>query len=127
MRLNNEPHSFSLAPYQGKPAGPVCLTATERAAQLSQAGRAFEGFMLGELLKVMRNAEGESRGVIPVGRAERIFVNQQCEALGEALAQTEPLGLARMLVAQAGLPMESNPATMQSLRRPGGPHAPDTH
>lgn len=71
----------------------------EDAAQLRErhACRKFEGFLLGEMLKQMRNPDGLSGGLIPASRAERMFIGQQCEALGDLLAAQEPLGLARLL------------------------------
>ncbi len=69
----------------------------ESEGQLRQACQRFEGLLLAELLKLMRQTEATNRGLLPVSRAERIFINQQCEALGEALASVEPLGIARLL------------------------------
>jgi Rod binding domain-containing protein len=66
-------------------------------AKLAAACRSFEGFLVGEMLKTMRESTGAAQGVLPVSRAESIFLRQQCEALGEALAQRQPLGIARML------------------------------
>ena len=57
----------------------------------------FEGCLLGEMLKTMRDVEGESKGILPVSRGEKMFVRQQCEALGDVLAEQEPLGIARLL------------------------------
>jgi Rod binding domain-containing protein len=66
-------------------------------AKLTAACGSFEGFLVGEMLKIMRESVGAGQGVLPVSRAETIFVRQQCEALGEVLAQRQPLGIARML------------------------------
>jgi len=45
----------------------------------------------------MRQGNPLAEGILPAGSGERIFVGQQCEALGSALAAREPLGIARML------------------------------
>lgn len=65
--------------------------------RVREACRQFEGFWLGEMLKAMREAGGEREGLVPVSRAEKIFVRQQCETLGDILAEQEPLGIARLL------------------------------
>lgn len=98
MRLNSQQTSHNLVNTRRPPIKPLGAAADNKAddpaGRLSGACRQFEGFMLGELLKAMQPSEG---GFIPRGRAERVFMNQQCEALGEALAAREPLGLARLL------------------------------
>jgi Rod binding domain-containing protein len=66
-------------------------SAQERACQ------SFEAFMIGEMLKTMRGGGPSAQGVLPVSRAESIYQRQQCEALGEILAQRQPLGIARLL------------------------------
>lgn len=75
-------------------------------SDLSQACEAFEGLLIGEMLKAMRQSSAIAEGILPMGSGERIFMAQQCEALGSALAQREPLGIARLL--------------LQSLAEPSG-------
>lgn len=65
--------------------------------QQAAACQAFEGFLLGEMLKLMREDGPSGQGVLPVSRAESVFLRQQSEALGEVLAQRQPLGIARLL------------------------------
>jgi Rod binding domain-containing protein len=89
-----------------------------RQQRLRKACTDFEGMMLGELLKTMRQTEGDDSGILPTGRAERIFINQQCEALGDVLAQREPLGLGRMLYTAASANLAAS--TTQAGHSTGG-------
>lgn len=127
MRLDNETRQSLMLPLHRDTDPAARQTPEERAAQMAQAGRTFEGFMLGELLKTMRNAEGQDRGLFPASRAERIFINQQCEALGNALGEREPLGLARMLCRQIPGSSTADTAESETVRCEGGSHAQDTH
>ncbi len=127
MRLDNETRQSLMFPLRQETDPPARQTPEERAAQMAQAGRAFEGFMLGELLKTMRNAEGQDGGLFPPSRAERIFINQQCEALGNTLGEREPLGLARMLCRQIPGYSATQASEPQTVRCEGGSHAQDTH
>jgi Rod binding domain-containing protein len=128
MRLDNETRNLSMSPYRSQTSSAPESTPDSRAEQLTKASRGFEGFMLGELLKTMRNAEGADRGIIRTSRAERIFINQQCEVLGNLLAEGEPLGLGRLLSSQAAAaPPATEAPAMRSLHRKGGSHAADTH
>jgi Rod binding domain-containing protein len=70
--------------------------------KLQKASQSFEGFMIGELLKAMRATEQTSEGILPTSRAEKMFTNQQCEALATIIAAREPLGLARLLRSNVG-------------------------
>ena len=89
-------HNFANTGQQGiKLTPPVTDNKADQVgSRLHGACRQFEGFMLGELLKAMQPSDS---GFLRRGRAERMFINQQCEALGELLAAREPLGLARLL------------------------------
>lgn len=73
------------------------IDVAERQQRLNAACRGFEGVLLGEMLKAMQQAEKDPGGIIPTSRAERIFLQQQCEVLGDYLAQGEPLGVARLM------------------------------
>lgn len=88
------------------PASPTDRRNEARQSDLRQACQAFEGMLLGEMLKVMRNDSPMGEGILPTGTGERIFAAQQSEALGSTLARSEPLGIARML--------------LESLTRPAG-------
>jgi Rod binding domain-containing protein len=66
-------------------------------AELAAACRSFEAFMIGEMLKTMRGEGASERGILAASRGEKIFIQQQCEALGEVMAAREPLGIARLL------------------------------
>lgn len=65
-------------------------------AKLKAAGQAFEGFLLGEMIKIMQETVRSEQGLLPPNRAEQMFRRQQAEALGEALAAREPLEIARL-------------------------------
>jgi hypothetical protein len=73
---------------------------TARETRTRDACRKFEGFLLGEMLKTMRGADSDGKGVIPTSRGERIFIRQQCETLGDILGRSEPLGMRRLLVGE---------------------------
>ena len=88
--------------------------------RLRAACQSFEGFMTGELLKAMRQTEASGGGILPTGRAERIFIGQQCEALGEVLARREPLGLGRLLYTAAVASAQNTTQTRHSTG--GGSH-----
>jgi len=109
MRMTDKPTEFSLAQHQSRPSrslptaagADTKLSPAKAEERTGPACRKFEGFLLGELLKQMRDSETSGKGLVPVSRAEHIFVRQQCEILGDLLAEREPLGLARMLRSQA--------------------------
>ena len=61
------------------------------------ACRSFEAFMIAQMLRVMYEAGENAKGILPAGRAEKIFRSQQCDALGEVLASREPVGITRLL------------------------------
>lgn len=69
-----------------------------RNEDLRQACQAFEGMLLGEMLKAMRSSGTMGEGILPVGAGERVFTAQQSEALGAVLARREPLGITRVLL-----------------------------
>lgn len=73
-------------------------------ARTQAACQAFEGFLLGEMLKIMQETVSSQQGLLPQSRAEQMFRRQQAEALGEVLAAREPLGIARLL--RQSLPRE---------------------
>lgn len=98
MRLDDKPTENSLGKYQATRAIP--LETRGRAQDAGAVCRKFEGFLLGELFKQMREGEISGKGIIPVSRAESIFIRQQCETLGDLLAERGPLGLARLLGSQ---------------------------
>lgn len=56
----------------------------------------FEGLLVGELLRQMRGTPG-ARGLLPRGSGEKVFWNQYCQALGEDIARSTPLGIAEMI------------------------------
>lgn len=95
MRLADKPAGIPLT--QGRKEPPLTLDRKGSTKDPGAVCRKFEGFLLGELFKQMRNSETSGKGILPVSRAERIFIGQQCETLGDLLAQREPLGLARLL------------------------------
>lgn len=106
------PHALALPDLRTpKPLLPLrslgleALRQADSGEQLRQACQRFEGFLLAELLKLMRHTEVTHKGLLPVSRAERIFIHQQCEALGEALAPLEPLGIARLLYQALSAPL----------------------
>lgn len=113
MRLNDQPIRLPV-PGQ-KPATTIEATAAEQ--RTIDSCRKFEGFLLGEMLKTMRSAESESKGVIPVSRAERIFIGQQCEVLGDILGRTEPLAI-RALLASKTRPAPPAEGTISPLALP---------
>ena len=128
MRLTDKPTEIPLAKYQPKPplaldAGTAAKTKTSPssgAKDPSAVCRKFEGFLLGELLKQMREVETSGKGILPVSRAERIFIAQQCETLGDLLAEREPLGLARLLRPQMSEKQTAEAGSRPSLGRTGG-------
>jgi Rod binding domain-containing protein len=65
--------------------------------RLRAACQSFEGLLVGEMMKAMRQTSPAGEGVLAVGRGESIFAAQQCEALGSVLAERQPLGIAGML------------------------------
>lgn len=73
-------------------------------ARTQAACQAFEGFLLGEMMKIMQETVVSQQGLLPTSRAEQMFRRQQAEALGEILAAREPLGIARLL--RQSLPRE---------------------
>jgi len=95
MRLNDKPAGIPLTQCPTKTA--LALDPKASTKDPGAVCRKFEGFLLGELFKQMRGGESSGQGILPVSRAERIFQGQQCEVLGDLLAEREPLGLARLL------------------------------
>lgn len=63
----------------------------------TRACQAFEAFMIGEMMKSMRGDAVGGRGILPISRAESIYVRQQCETLGQVMAEREPLGIASLM------------------------------
>jgi len=91
---------------QVAPAPQIALKSTTSGADKAGAGRddalaracrSFEGLLIGEMLKTMGGGEGGTSGILPAGRGEVIFRRQQSEALGDAIAGSSPLGIARLL------------------------------
>lgn len=130
MRLKDPSQSLPLSRYL-QPPGQQSLKLTASSAdkkddptqlRLQAAGRSFEGFMLGEMLKEMRRSEDAAGGILKPSRAEKMFVEQQCEALGDLLAAREPLGLARLLRSTIG---STGGGTLEDRKQPGQPNQPD--
>ena len=67
MRLEQRPGNIPLSKRQS--GSTISLDAKGGPKDLGPACRKFEGFLLGELFKEMREAESSSRGIIPVSRA----------------------------------------------------------
>jgi Rod binding domain-containing protein len=126
MRLTDKPTENMLAQHQTKPA--LSLSAKTATKTTGSGGapdptavcRKFEGFLLGELFKQMRNGETRGQGIIPVSRAERIFIAQQCETLGDLMAEREPLGLARLLRPQMNDKQTADRGSRPNSSRTGG-------
>lgn len=118
MRIDERQSGILLGQQGSKLA--LAPDAKTKAPDLGPACRRFEGFLLGELFKQMREGETGGQGIIPVTRAESIFVRQQCEMLGDLMAQREPLGLARMLSTQAARKQNAALGLTPSATRTGG-------
>ncbi|MEI6501333.1 MAG: hypothetical protein WCP21_09960, partial [Armatimonadota bacterium] len=71
MRLEQRPGNIPLSKRQS--GSTISLDAKGGPKDLGPACRKFEGFLLGELFKEMREAESSSRGIIPVSRAEGVY------------------------------------------------------
>lgn len=129
MRLTNQNREPALAKSLHGPEGGALKLATTTAdkkedpSQLRErdACRSFEGFMLGELLKQMRQAEGSDGGILPRSRAEKMFANQQCEALADLLASREPLGLADLIRSSIG---STGGGSLEDRKHPNQPDKP---
>lgn len=118
MRLNDKPTGILLT--QGSKEPGFALDPKGSAKDPGAVCRKFEGFLLGELFKQMREGETNGRGILPVSRAERIFRAQQCEVLGDLLAEREPLGLARLLRPQMNEKQTSEQGSRPNSVRTGG-------
>ena len=69
--------------------------------QVWEACREFEGVLLGQMLRQMRGRLPE-RGVLPGGVAQEVFWDQYSAVVGQEVARSSPLGIARMLYEAVG-------------------------
>ncbi|HEY3396383.1 MAG TPA: rod-binding protein [Armatimonadota bacterium] len=77
-------------------SAPSQPTSAPRDKRAWEAAVQFEGLLVSELLRQMRGAPSD-RGLLPAKSGEQVFWNRYCQAVGDELSNSTPLGVAQML------------------------------